>query len=130
MIAAVVDSSALIDALSTEASHDSRRYLTDRELHAPQLIGVEMLSWLRRLSLRGNLVPAQAQRLLAQYETLPIQRYPHEPFLWRAWQLRDTITAYDAQYVVLAEALGAPLITRDRKLATAAAAFCDVIVPD
>ena len=35
------------------------------------------------------------------------------------WQLRRNLTAYDAAYIALAEALGAPLLTRDRRLASA-----------
>ena len=45
-----------------------------------------------------------------------MQRYSHEPFLDRIWQLRDTVTAYDAVYVALAEALSTVLVTGDRRL--------------
>jgi predicted nucleic acid-binding protein len=38
----------------------------------------------------------------------------------RIWDLRNNLTAYDAVYVALAEALGVPLLTRDRRLAGAA----------
>ena len=51
---------------------------------------------------------------------LSLRRYPHDVLLARVWALRDNLTAYDAVYVVLAEALGAPLLTRDRRLANAA----------
>lgn len=51
-----------------------------------------------------------------------------EPLLPRIWELRDTITAYDATYVALAEALGATLITGDRKLAGAVGAALDVVL--
>ena len=49
-----------------------------------------------------------------------IERYPHRPFLDRIWQLRRNMTSYDAAYVALAEALGAPLLTRDRRLSSVA----------
>ena len=49
----------------------------------------------------------------------PIARYPHQPFLFRIWELRHNVTAYDAAYLALAEALAAPLVTRDAKLASA-----------
>ena len=35
----------------------------------------------------------------------------------RAFQLRDNVSAYDAAYVVLAEALACSLLTRDVRLA-------------
>jgi predicted nucleic acid-binding protein len=50
----------------------------------------------------------------------PLRRYPHDVLLPRVWALRDNLTAYDAVYGALAEALGAPLITRDRRLANVA----------
>ncbi len=37
--------------------------------------------------------------------------------LSRIWELRESTTAYDAAYVTLAEALDAPLLTCDAKLA-------------
>jgi len=49
----------------------------------------------------------------------PIQRYPHDILLQRVYELRDNLTAYDAVYVALAEALAAPLVTRDARLAQA-----------
>ena len=49
----------------------------------------------------------------------PLTRYPHDVLLERVWELRHNLTAYDAAYVALAEALDATLLTRDRRLATA-----------
>lgn len=49
----------------------------------------------------------------------PMERYSHEPLVHRIWQLRGNLTAYDAAYVALAEALRAPLLTCDSKLAAA-----------
>jgi len=43
-------------------------------------------------------------------------RHSHDPFLLRIWALRHNVTAYDAVYLALAEALDAPLITCDRAL--------------
>lgn len=50
-----------------------------------------------------------------------LTRYPHEPFVWRMWELKENVSAYDAAYVALAEALDAPLVTTDRRLAQASA---------
>ncbi len=49
----------------------------------------------------------------------PLIRYPHDLLLPRIWELRHNLTAYDAVYVALAEALDAPLVTRDAALAAA-----------
>ena len=46
-------------------------------------------------------------------------RYPHDLFLRRIWELRDNVTAYDAAYIALAEALDGALLTRDERLASA-----------
>ena len=45
--------------------------------------------------------------------------YPYATLLRRIWNLRENLTAYDAAYVALSEALDAPLITRDARLAQA-----------
>jgi predicted nucleic acid-binding protein len=50
---------------------------------------------------------------------LRVTRYPQFVFLARIWQLRHNLSAYDAAYVVLAEKLGATLLTRDARLASA-----------
>lgn len=63
--------------------------------------------------------PHRAQQALSDLADLPISRYPHDLFLFRIWQLRQNLTAYDAAYVALAEALSAPLLTRDARLASA-----------
>ena len=57
---------------------------------------------------------------LADLADLPVRRYPHDILLPRVWELRNNLTAYDAVYVALAEALDAPLLTRDKRLAAAA----------
>jgi len=50
---------------------------------------------------------------------MPIRRYPATRLLERIWRLRGALSAYDAAYVALAEALDAPLVTTDRRLAQA-----------
>jgi predicted nucleic acid-binding protein len=56
---------------------------------------------------------------LAAMADFPLIRYQHDLLLPRIWELRHNLTAYDAAYVALAEALGAPLLTRDRRIAAA-----------
>lgn len=115
----VVDSSALVDALTAvPGSDDLRSYLAAEDLHAPGLIDFELVSALRGLTLAGHLSATRAQDLLTDFDDLPMQRWPSADALRRrAFQLRDNISAYDAAYVVLAEALDCPLLTRDTRLA-------------
>ncbi|MEM1379776.1 MAG: type II toxin-antitoxin system VapC family toxin [Pseudomonadota bacterium] len=82
---------------------------------APELIDLEALQVLRRLTLRGRIKAAVAEASLHELGVLPLQRYSHTVLANRVWELRHNLTAYDAAYFVLAEFLGAPLFTRDRK---------------
>lgn len=115
----VVDSAAVVDALTAVAGTDGlRAYLATEELHAPSLLDFEIVSVLRRLTLGRHMSAGRAQDLLTDFEDLPIQRWPSADALRRrAFQLRDNVSAYDAAYVALAEALDCPLLTRDARLA-------------
>ena len=117
----VVDSSAIVDALTAVAGTEELRVrLSNEELHAPSLLDVEVVSVVRRLTLTGNMSASRGHDLLSDFDDLPIRRWPLAGVLRRrAFQLRDTISAYDAAYVVLAESLDCPLLTRDARLARA-----------
>jgi predicted nucleic acid-binding protein len=118
----VVDASALIEILldTSAASRLAERFFADGEtLHAPYLLDVEVAQVLRRYALAGTLGAERGAEALEDLTDFPIARYPHRPFLSRIWELRHNVTAYDAAYVALAEALAAPLVTRDAKLASA-----------
>jgi predicted nucleic acid-binding protein len=88
-------------------------------LHAPHLLDVEVAQVLRRYAARGELTAARGVEALADLAAFPLTRYPHDLLLARIWALRENLTAYDAAYVALAEALRAPLVTRDERLASA-----------
>ncbi|MEJ7741331.1 MAG: type II toxin-antitoxin system VapC family toxin [Nocardioidaceae bacterium] len=115
----VVDSAVVVDALTAvEGTNDLRAYLAAEDLHAPSLLDFEVVSALRGLTLAGHLSVTRAQDLLTDFDDLPIQRWSSADALRRrAFQLRDNVSAYDAAYVVLAEALDCPLLTRDARLA-------------
>jgi len=115
----VVDSAAVVDALTAVAGTDElRAHLAAEDLHAPSLVDFEVVSALRGLTLRGHLSATRAEDLLADFDDLPLQRWPSADALRRrAFQLRDNISAIDAAYVALAEALDCPLVTRDGRLA-------------
>lgn len=95
-----------------------------RSLVAPDLLRVEVLSVVRRHVASGSLTKRQADNAVDDLLALPITLYPTTPLLRRCWALRGNVTAYDACYVALAEALGVALLTADAKLANAPGARC------
>ena len=95
------------------------RLRREEEVHVPHLFDVEVLHALRRHSLHGDLPGAQGQLILSLLHEMKAVRYPHTPLAARIWELRENLTAYDASYVALAEALDAPLVTTDARLAQA-----------
>jgi predicted nucleic acid-binding protein len=97
-------------------------------VHAPDLINVEVLHVLRRHAQRGEVAVARLDEMRRDFADLPIHLYPTWPLLARAWELRGNLTAYDAMYVALAEALVAPLVTADLALARAARDHASVAV--
>lgn len=118
----VVDASALLEVLlNTPAAAPiaHRIFAPGETLHAPHLLDLEVAQVLRRYLLIGELDPERGSHALQDLSDLPLARYPHDLFLPRIWSLRLNCTAYDAAYIALAEALDAPLFTRDRALAAA-----------
>jgi predicted nucleic acid-binding protein len=119
----VVDASAVLEALLRTPAAESveRRMFGSRQtLHAPHLLDVEIAQVLRRYARAGEIDRDRGAAALSDLADLPLRRYPHDFLLPRVWELRDNLTAYDAVYVALAEALDAPLLTRDQRLAAAA----------
>jgi len=119
----VVDASAIVEFILDTADADAvsaRLFESGVSLHAPHLLDVEVAQVLRRFAAAGALDDRRGSGALADLADLPIRRYPHDMLLPRVWELRHTMSAYDATYVALAEALGATLLTRDRRLLAAA----------
>jgi predicted nucleic acid-binding protein len=117
-----VDASALLEVLlrTPKGERVEARLLSRGEsLHAPHLVDVEVAQVLRRYAAAGTISAGRGQEALSDLADFPIVRYPHEPFLRRIWALRHNVTAYDAAYLALAEALPAPLVTCDGRLASA-----------
>ena len=118
----VIDSSAVIEVLlrSQIGMEIEERILSPFEnLCAPHLLDLEIAQVLRRYCASGDMSPERGQNALDDLKDMPITRYPHDIFLSRIWELRNNMTAYDAAYVALAEALPAPLFTCDKRLASA-----------
>lgn len=116
----VADASALLELLlgTTRAERVGARALAAGErLHAPHLLDVEIAQALRRLVQLGNLSATRAEQALEDFQDFVIERHAHTELLPRIWRLRESVSAYDAAYLALAEALPAPLLTCDGRLA-------------
>jgi predicted nucleic acid-binding protein len=118
----VIDASALLEVLLRTPAADAveRRLFEPRQtLHAPHLVDVEVAQVIRRYAANGEIDSERGRVALDDLGDFPVRRYPHDFLLPRVWDLRSNLTACDAVYVALAEALDAPLLTRDRRLAAA-----------
>lgn len=118
----VLDASAIVELLlGTRSARTIAARIADPELglHIPHLADVEVAQVLRRYVRDGELDFSAATAALEDLRSLDLERHSHEPLLDRVWALRGHMTAYDAVYVALAEALDAPLLTCDGRLARA-----------
>ena len=120
----VVDASAVLEVLLNTpdgAGIAARLFAEGETLYAPHLLDLEVTQVLRRYARAGQLSALRGVEALEDLSDLPLVRYPHEFLLRRIWELRETVTAYDAVYLALAEVLAAPLVTRDAALASSRA---------
>jgi len=118
----VLDASAALELVlqTARAERIAARALHPAErLHAPHLIDVEVAQAMRRLVQAKEITLARADMALSDFEGLVIERHAHRPLFRRMWGLRTSLSAYDAAYVALAEALAVPMLTCDDKLARA-----------
>ena len=122
----VVDASAGVSALLNGG--EARDRLSREPLAAPHLADSEVAHVLRSQVLRAQIDETVARTALHRWARLGIRRFGVVGLLPRIWELRDNVTAYDATYVALAEALGCELLTGDARLADAAGVSCVVAV--
>jgi predicted nucleic acid-binding protein len=118
----VVDASAAAEFLlqtPVGLRVEDRLFRSSDEFHVPHLLDVEVTQALRRLVRAGEISAIRAQSALEDLADLDLRRHSHVHFLERAWKLRHNVTIYDAMYIVLAEALDAPLVTCDGPLGAA-----------
>lgn len=125
----VVDASVLANAIGDdEADGEAARDVIRRSggVSAPDLVDVETVAVLRKRWLAGSLPARRFASAVRDLEELALDRYPCLRLMWRAYELRDNVTTYDAAYVALAEALDCPLVTGDARLGRAPGVRCVV----
>ncbi len=125
----VVDASTLLEVLlrtPAAKSIEGRLFAPDQTLHAPHLLDVEVAQVVRRYAANGDISADRGRAALTDLAEFPLTRYAHALLLARIWDMRNNLTAYDAAYVALAEALDALLLTRDKRLAGAASRLARV----
>jgi predicted nucleic acid-binding protein len=124
----VLDASAALSGLLNAGA--ARQSLAEERLHAPHLVDSEVAHGLRRQVATGRITASQGWAALDAWRRLGITRYATHGLLERVWQLRDNLTAYDAGYVALAEALDCSLVTADARISRAPGIHCPVtLVP-
>jgi predicted nucleic acid-binding protein len=127
----VLDASAAIEWLLQSPAGikiEKRLFSPSESLHAPHLLDVEVAQVLRRYVREKIISAPRGQEALEDIADIPLSRYPHDFLIPRVWELRATLTAYDAVYVALAELLDAPLLTCDGKIASASGHSANVEV--
>lgn len=122
----VLDASAAVLALLNDGH--ARRLMSHEPVAVPHLADSEITSALRGGVVRGDLSADEAGAALVGWARLGMRRFGARPLLGRVWSLRENLTAYDATYVALAEALGCELVTADSRLAGAPGPECPVTV--
>jgi predicted nucleic acid-binding protein len=126
-VTVVVDASAMVAALTHDGAQGQwvRGMLREGRVLAPHLLGVEVANTLRRIVRSGSVTTEHAHVVIAGLLAQPIELVGFASVAVRVWELRDTVSSYDAWYVAVAEAARVPLVTLDARLARASGPRCD-----
>jgi predicted nucleic acid-binding protein len=118
----VVDAGAIVDVLAgaPNARPIAAALAPFSEIDVPEHFHVEAISALRGMLLRGDIAADHAERALQLLPELRVVRHPVEPLTRSIWSMRESLTAYDAAYLAVAQNIDAQLLTTDRGLAAAA----------
>lgn len=124
----VIDASVAAFLLGDDGQFGARlrARVAGQRLFAPEILDLEVISTWRRAARAGRLQPQRAQQALRDLDDLSITRTRHRLLVPRIWELRDNLSSYDGVYVALAEALKAPLLTADARVARAPGLRCEV----
>ena len=122
----VLDASAALAGLLNDGT--ARASLAAEQVHTPHLVDSEVASGLRRHVATGLIAAEEGWAALDVWRRLGLTRHATHDLLERVWELRDNLSAYDAGYVALAEALGCPLVTADARISRAPGLECPVTV--
>jgi predicted nucleic acid-binding protein len=130
-VSVILDSSALVAALVDGGPNGAwaEELIETRALYAPEFVRVEATNILRRLERAKEIASPEANAARDDLMQLEIELFSFDPFAERIWELRRTVTSYDAWYVALAEALGFPLATLDARLARSVGPKCRFLTP-
>lgn len=120
----VIDASAAVLGLMNDG--EARATLEIEAVVCPHLADSEVVHALRSQVLRGDLDGVVAERMIDVWQRLGLERVGVSGLLGRVWELRENLSAYDATYVALAEALESPLVTADGRLARAPGPRCTI----
>ena len=126
----VVDASVLYEVITHGRHVEAARQAlaVDSEQAAPQLVDAEVVGLIRRDLLSEDLDETASGLAVTALAVWPGERFSLHPFIDRVWELRDNVRTWDAFYVALAEALDCPLVTLDRRLASATGPRCEIQV--
>lgn len=122
----VVDASAALLGLANDG--EARGLLREGAVVCPHLADSEVVHALRSQVRRGDLAAPAAERMLSVWQRLGLERVAVAGVLGRVWELRENLSAYDATYVAVAEALEVPLVTADGRLGRAPGPRCAITV--
>lgn len=128
----VADASVVLEfLLGTPQGQRTGRWFEEASgnIHAPALLDVEVAQVLRRMARDDAIGASHGKALLELLQDMPINRHRMDPLLPRIWQLRENLTAYDAAYVALGEALECPLLTLDERIAGAPGLQLEIVAP-
>ncbi len=106
----------------------AQRLTSAQALHAPYVLDGEIISALLGLIRGKKISEREADAAVSGYRAFPIERHDVLPVWPRLKSLHANLSAYDAQYVALAEALRVPLITADARIERCGAARCEIEV--